>query len=274
MAVVTVTLTLLSFLSSARAGCEDAGALVAEVEQAVLDAQFEQARSFADRVEAAFGCGGTADATLLARLWLAEGAMAHVEGDPIGRDQAFASAWRVAPMYWTEAFGPELRAAWEKASRERRGRGRLEVDGLQAGLVARVDGAPLPLPIELESGLYLVQAGQDGGRPVFSRIVMVPDAQTLVVRVEAPATGLAGGEPTSARARRDRKGTGWYAGAGAAVLLSGTGFLLANAQNPVMREASDVDTLNAAFGRQKAFSYGGYGMLGLGAVCLGVGLAW
>lgn len=264
------------FSSAARAqDCEDPEAIVGEVEQAVLSTRFDQARSAADRAEAAFGCTGSAEAQILARLWLAEGAMAHVEGDSIGRDQAFASAWRVAPLYWTASFGSDLEALWREAGQQERGRGRLELQGMAKGHSARVDGAPLPLPIDLEAGLYLVQAGEVGQGPVFSRIVLVPDEQTLVVRVEASTNSAVGSaEVASFQPERRRKGTGWYIGAGAAALLSGTSALLAVSQNGAMDAAGEVDTLETRYGRQKALAYSSYGLAGASALCLGVGLAW
>lgn len=276
MALRVILSLVVLFSSTARAAdCEDPGEIVGEVEAAVLSTRFDLAREAADRAEAAFGCTGSAEAQVLARLWLAEGAMAHVEGDSIGRDQAFASAWRVAPHHWTQSFGPDLEALWREAGKQERGRGRLELQGMAEGQTARVDGAPLPVPIDLEAGLYLVQAGEQGQGPVFSRIVMVPDEQTLVVRVEAPAGApVASGGTATVEPERKRKGTGWYIGAGAAALLSGTSALLAVSQNGGMDAAGEVDTLDAHYGRQKAMAYGSYGLAGASALCLGIGLAW
>ncbi|MCK6504806.1 hypothetical protein L6R53_15620 [Myxococcota bacterium] len=268
MALVHVVAPLLALSGTARAACDEPAELVAQVEQAVLDARFEDARAATDRAERAFGCTGSAEGALLARLWVAEGAMAHVEGDPAARDQAFASAQRVAPGQWTEAFGAALESLWAAAAAQPRSRGTLQVEGLAPGQGARVDGRPVQTPAELESGLYLVQA--DGGPPLFTRIVLLPDEQTLVVRVEpqAPATAA----PT---AGRDHRGRGWwFAGAGVAAALSGTSAWLATRQDGAMEGATSIDELDGDFGRQKGFGYATWGLAGLGAACVGVGIAW
>lgn len=256
--------------------CEDPAALVSQVEQAVLEARFEEARATTDRAETAFGCTGSAEGTLLARLWLAEGAMAHVEGDAGSRDQAFASALRIAPGQWTEAFGDELKALWQAAAGLPRATGTLQVEGLAEGQAAFVDGQPVTVPAELESGLYLVQA--DGGPPLFTRIVLLPGDQTLVVRVE-PAAGsdageaatLAGNAPES---KRHRGRWLWFAGAGAGAALAGTSALLATRQDGGMEQAASVDELDGAWARQRGYGYATYALAGLSAACVGVGIAW
>ncbi len=270
MAFLALTPALLLLVSPARAACDDPAEKVSLVEQAVLDARFDDARDHLAQAEAAFGCTGTADNTLLARLWLAEGAMAHIEGDERSRDQAFASAARVAPDTWTTAFGDDLRTAWEAAAAAPRGQGQLQLEGLDDGAVAMVDGQPMQVPAELDSGLYLVQADAKGGPPVFARIVLVPDDQTLVVRVEDPHNL----DQTATLEPRKRKKWPWFAAAGGAAVLGGTAALLATTQENAIQDSSSVDDLNGAFGRQKAFAYTSYGLAGATAVLVGVGVAW
>lgn len=259
-------------LAAHAADCADPAALVDQVEQAVLDARFDDARQAMAQVEAAFGCTGTADSQLLARTWLAEGAMAHVEGDPAGRDQAFASAARVAPETWTVAFGDELRGAWEAAAVAPAGRGQLEVEGLSSDARALLDGKPVQVPAELPAGLYLLQADPGGDPPVFTRIVLVPEDQTLVVRVEEPTAPQAG-LPVDAD-RRQRKKWPWLVAAGGTAALAGTSALLATQQHGAMEEATDPSTLDGAYGRQKGLAWASYGLAGSSAVLLGIGLAW
>lgn len=268
MALVHVIVPLLALSSGARAACDAPVELVAQVEQAVLDARFEDARLATDRAELAFGCTGTAEGALLARLWVAEGAMAHVEGDEAARDQAFASAWRVAPGQWTEAFGEGLKPLWQAAAGQPRSRGTLQIEGLQPGQAARVDGRAVETPAQLDSGLYLVQA--DGGPPLFTRIVLLPGEQTLVVHIEPQGQVTA-----AAAAERTHRGRGWwFAGAGVAAALSGTSAWLATRQDGAMETATSIDELDGGFGRQKAFGYATWGLAGLGAACVGVGIAW
>lgn len=261
-------LASLSIGGTARAACDAPQELVAQVEQAVLDARFEDARVATDRAEVAFGCTGSAEGALLARLWVAEGAMAHVEGDAASRDQAFASAQRIAPGQWTDAFGGELEALWAAAADLPRRRGTLQVEGLAEGQAARVDGRVLATPAELESGLYLVQA--EGGPPLFTRIVLLPGDQTLVVHVDPPEA-LA---PTVTPERRHRGRGWWFAGAGVAAALSGTSAWLATRQDGAMEQAPTLEELDADYGRQKGFGYATWGLAGLGAACVGVGIAW
>jgi hypothetical protein len=267
MALLTL-ITLL--LAPARAGCEDPAGRVDLVEQAVLEARFDDARTHMAEAEAAFGCTGTADNGLLARIWLAEGAMAHVEGDPDSRDQAFASAARVSPGTFNDAYGDELRAAWEAAAGAPMGLGQLALEGLSDDAVAMVDGKTVQVPASLISGLYLVQADAGGGPPVFSRIVLVPDDQTLVVTVDDPsALASATVQEPSRRTRWP-----WYAAAGGAAVLSGTSAVLASRQDGGMEDATNLDQLDGAYGRQKGFAYASYGLAGASAALLGVGLVW
>ncbi len=255
----------------ARADCDDPAERVDQVEAAVLDARFEDARAHIEEAEAAFGCTGTADNTLLARVWLAEGAMAHVEGDASSRDKAFASAARVAPTVFVDAYGEELRGAWQAAAGMPQGLGQLQLEGLAEGATAMVDGAPVDVPAELVSGLYLLQADADGGPPVFARIVLVPDDQTLVVRVEDPGTAPT---PATADGRRHRKKWPWFAAAGGAAALGGASAWLASRQDATLSDASTLDTLDSARSSQRGFAFASYGLAGASVALLGVGIAW
>lgn len=270
MAFLALTTLVLATTGTARADCPDPGAAVERVEQAVLDARFEDARAAMALVEAAFGCTGTADSTLLARIWLAEGAMAHIEGDLTSRNRAFASAARVAPEVWTRAFGEELHAAWQAAAQEETGIGLLTLEGLAEDAVALVDGQPVSVPAQLASGLYLVQADADGGPPVFARIVLVPDDQNLVLQVDDPSLHTAATTVDQPR----RKKWPWLAAAGGAALLSGTSAVLAVTQDGALDQAGTTGDLDAAHARQQAFAYGSYGLAGASAVLLGIGLVW
>lgn len=271
MAILSVAPLFLALSGAALADCGQPAALVEQVEQAVLDARFEEARATTDLAEAAFGCTGSADSALLARIWIAEGAMAHIEGDAASRDQAFASAQRIAPGAWTEAFGDDLEALWRSAADIDSGTGQLDLEGLTEGQVAMVDGQPVAVPALLASGLYLVQADDDGGPPAFARIVLVPSDQTLVVRVDQDNVDSA----QIVMEKPDRKGKWvWFAGAGAAAALAGTSALLANGQDGAMDSAATMAELDGAYGRQKGFTYASYGLAGLGVACVGVGIAW
>lgn len=254
----------------AHAACPDPAQVVGQVEQSVLDADFEAARAAMAQVEAAFGCSGTADSELLARTWLAEGAMAHVEGDSVGRDQAFASAARLAPGLWTEAFGSDLQALWQAAAAAPTGTGSLALEGLQEDAVALVDGQPIQVPALLASGLYLVQADASGGPPLFTRIVLVPDDQTLVVRVDAPGTEPAAVSHDEPRPRK----WPWFVAAGGTAVLAGTSAVLSISQDGAIDRATTGDELDAAYGRQRIYAIGSYGLAGASAVLVGIGLAW
>lgn len=275
MAFFPMILALAStgLVGTARAACDDPADAVDRVEEAVLDGRFEAARSELARAEASFGCTGRADAPLLARLFLSEGAMAHIEGDAVVRDRAFASAGRVSPATWTPSFGSELRALWVAAQGAERGEGELALEGLPAGAVAMIDGQPVEVPLRLDSGLYLVQADQDGGPPVFARIVLVDRDQTLVVQVDPAALGVEPA-PASTTTARGRRKWPWLAAAGGAVALSATSAVLAKAQDPAMTDAGALGDLDAAYGRQKTFAYASYGLGGVGVALLGVGIAW
>ncbi len=62
--------------------------------------------------------------------------------------------------------------------------------------------------------------------------------------------------------------------AGGVMLAAGAGGLfMANAQDQAMDDATTVQELDAAFGRQKTFGYAGYALVGTGLVGIGLGFA-
>jgi hypothetical protein len=138
--------------------------------------------------------------------------------------------------------------------------------------------------------LHLVQIVDPGpDTAVFARQVFLIDAGELFEIDTGPlaAPGVAEDQPappplasagdvpttpTDAPAARRSRWPLW-AGLGAGA-LAGTAALLARAQSGHMTEARSVEDLDAAWTRQRIYGWSAYGLAGVAAVGVGVGLAW
>ena len=150
-----------------------------------------------------------------------------------------------------------------------------------------LDGLQVPFPVSAPPGLHLIQVTDpSNGRSVFARQVFLLDAgeRFEVDTGPLPAAGTPPSPPpppdasladavtpapvdTAARPGR------WplWAGLGAGA-LAGTAAVLARSQSTAMRNASDLDSLDAAWGRQRAFAYSAYGLGGIALIGVGFGI--
>ncbi|MBN1337213.1 MAG: hypothetical protein JXB39_14740 [Deltaproteobacteria bacterium] len=272
-------LLLALLLPVARAACEDVSVLVKDLEQATLEGRTEAVQEALGALRVAFGCGPQADPTLLGRMWLAEGVHAARTGDPRFASIAFASAARVAPDVWNDAYGPEVRSMYDAAVAKRPGEGQVRVSPVPEGYVTALDGTQVSFPTRTLEGLHVVQVGPSGNRAVYASVFYLPPGETFFVLTElgdarpsvaeAPTPAQIPAAPVAPVPAR-RPARAWLVSGGVAAALAAGSALLAVHQDAAMEEATRMDDLDAAFQRQKAWAWTSYGCMGLSAVSVGL----
>jgi hypothetical protein len=270
---------------AARAACIDVPTELGGAERALVDARLEDAGRSLERIETAVGASPDSadgvcarlDPQVLARFWIAEGAMASLGGSPDAATRAFRAASRVDRTQWTTVFGPALRAEWESAAQLDDATGTVTLDPAPpVGLSAWLDGLDATFPAETTDGLHLVQLGVDD-LATWGAIVLVPAGETFVVRVPdlptvpvAPVEETVATQPDHPHARRNAFLTG-----GAACLVAGGAFAIAaEGKDDDIANAEDTDELEAAHQSQQQLSTVSYALLGLGAAGVVVAFAW
>ncbi len=275
------------FAPVARAVCVDVPLELGAAERAIVDARLDDASRSLERVEVEIaappGSGnGTCarlDPATVARFWIAEGAAASLGGSAEAASRAFRAAARVVPEQWTVAFGPALRAEWAWAAQMPDARGTIALDQEIVGWTTWLDGTESAFPIETADGLHLVQIGT-GDVAAWGAIVLVPAEETFVVRVPAlPPLPLAADpiETTEVTPPRDRsrvRKTAFVAGGAACLIAGGAVAWMAEQKDDDVAGAADVDELSSAHRSQQALGALSYGLLGVGATGVVVGLVW
>jgi hypothetical protein len=171
--------------------------MVEAAEQKLVEADLVGADLALRSLEKALGCGGLAESELLGRMWLVEGAWLTLQGDAQAATDSWQAAARVAPGRWVDAYGPELREAYEAAAREARVVGepptetaRIELDPPLFQWIGALDGVVTQFPARVNPGLHVVQVGPNEDDMRFARVLVAfPSAPSVVV------TGLV--EPTN-----------------------------------------------------------------------------
>ncbi len=174
-------LLLLSLVPHAYASCADRDAVIEEAEAKVLEFDLQAAEAALREAEGLITCGAAMDRTMLARFWLAEAVLLHNLGEDRDATLSFAAASRVANEYWNPAYGPEMRRLFEKAVRAEDGSGEIQVDPPPDNYIIVIDGVPAVSPLQVSTGLHLVQAGQAFSDLTFAKIVLVTKNDTAVV---------------------------------------------------------------------------------------------
>ena len=178
-------LLLLVSLFSPAFACDDPEALLVEVESAVGEARLEDAQGALKRLETSFGCSPFVEASILARMWLAEGVLFYFNGDVESTKLSFGAARGVAPDVWDTNYGADLRAIFDG----------VEVDGTKGaiglvspveGYLISVDGVQTELPVSVGPGLHLVQIGETPTASRFAQIVYVMAEDSLSLNPKLP----------------------------------------------------------------------------------------
>jgi len=257
----------------AHAGCDDIAPMVEQAETAIFQVRFDAAEVLIASAEAAMSCGDLANPDLLARLWLAEGAMYAFVGDDVGSFHAYQAAIRVAPRLWVQDYGARLRDRYDEAFNTQVGRGLISFDPPLGFYEAAVDGRLVPeQPVEVAEGLHLVQIRPPGGQVVFGRVVCVDhDAtariRTGIVEVEpvAPPVEAVVEPVTEPVTRTPGKRWHWLIAGVSAGALAGGAALLAYNEKTSLSQATTADQVRGAHARQVGFAATAYALVAVSA---------
>lgn len=280
--------TALLLIDTARAGCTDPQDLVDVAKTAIVEGRLDDAERAISQVEgSALGCGPSVSADLLARFWLAEGAALAFSGDRESAADSFRAAARVRPGYWNPELGPVAEGWYREAvAAPPLAPGEIVLAPPPARYHAYLDGTAATFPVGAAAGLHLVEVGPPDGPMEFGRFVVVDAGQKLVIHTDlverAPAATLAvAPEPVYPVAPvppippPSDKRAPWLA-IGGAVLAAGavgSGVLWAG-ENDAMRDATDLEALDAARRNQRVYSGLGYGLAALSATAFTVEFAF
>jgi len=182
----------------AHAECDDVATLVDSAEQAVIEARTDDAGATLRQAEAALGCSPVPSAALLARMWLAEGTRAYMQGDEKVARLAFAAAARVAPEVWVESYGPQVRQIYKTAAEHDGGTGSVRIHPNPEGWSTTLDGEAVSFPFDAASGLHMVQVGRSAERTEYSEVFYLPRDETYFILTgleDTPIVSMASADP-------------------------------------------------------------------------------
>ncbi len=256
---------MVALAASAQADCPDVPALVQSAEQAVVEDRLYEAANTLKQAETAFSCSPVPQPQILARYWLAQGALSGKNGDEKMAALCFSAAYRVAPEVWFQSYGADLRLLYETTSQTWLGEGEIRIEPPPEGLSSSLDTLDSSFPTKAAEGLHLVQLGASRDSTAYAEFFYLPPEETyLMLSGLDPAVTMAQAQtaeslspvetaPAPVVQGRQRSPAFAIAGgvAGAAALGAAS---LAWAQNPKMRDLPEVPEslveLDAAHQRQ------------------------
>ncbi|MDO9280597.1 MAG: hypothetical protein Q7U06_01745 [Pseudomonadota bacterium] len=254
---------MIPLLASLAFACPNIDAEVERATSALIAGDFTNARTALQEAEASFACAA-ATPTQIARFWLVEGATAHLRAETATARVSLAAARATAPTLFDDRLGPEVRATW--AAAEPAGSGSLVLEPRRA---AFIDGEGVTTwPLTVSAAPHVVQVVGADGSVRFGRVVRIGAGEDAMVETNLgnEPEVLAGAQaPKEARAKKSPAMLilAGVAAAGAGAFAGG-----ALAQNAQMEAAEDLGALDSTFGRQKAFGYTSYGLMGATAAML------
>ena len=267
---------LLLLISTALADpCPQVEPLVAAVEGHILELNLTEAQAQIDAVDVALRCGHVTTAAVLARFWLAQGALKASLGQE-GAEDAFGHAQRISPDTWVEAYGPLFREIWESTALLDPGAGVVVVEPLPTSAEVWIDGGTVGFEAPTWAGRHLVQGRWEGDDANLSRWVgLAPDERmTLPSGWVAPAVVtplvseipvvVAAGEDTM-KMKRKRPVAPLVIGLSGAALAGVSWGLAARERGVMKRYTGDDPQLDAAYTRHLAFSGTTVGLFALAA---------
>lgn len=256
---------MIALLASVAFACPSIDSEVERATAALIAGDFTTAGTALQAAESSFACAA-ATPTQIARYWLVEGAAAHLRAETATARTSLAAARATAPTLFDDRLGAEVRATW--AAAEPVGSGSLVLEPRRA---AFIDGAGVTAwPLTVSAAPHVVQVVGADGAVRFGRVVHIGAGEDAMVE-----TNL-GSEPESVsslkvappKEPRARKSPALLILAGVAAAGAGAFAGGALAQGPQMDAAEDLETLDNAFGRQQAFGYTSYGLMGATAAML------
>jgi len=287
---VILALPILALANLAHAACDEAPLYVERAEQAVLEGRLADATQALKDATVAWTCGPNAEPEVLARFWLAEGALAMAEGDLARARLSFSAAYRVAPDLWPIDYGVKPYIQYQAAAEEWTGQATIKLHPQPVARLSLLDGQPASYPATTVAGLHLVQLGRSEQHMEFASFVKVEQDDTFLVLTElepvseeelaaAPAppspvmSDLAAPQAPSIRRERDHP-PALLASSGVALALAGTSAAMAFRQTAAMQEAPTEAKLHQAYARQQTYAQATWVLGGLGAVGLGLYLVF
>lgn len=258
--------------------CEPPELVVAQAEQAVLEGRHDDMKALIARFDASLSCSGPIPGPTLAAFFRAEGAYFHSLQYTDESNIAFASAQRLDPNVWTEAFGSTLKEQFTAAaSPANTGVGTVRLDPLphDPTLVLMVDGQQPSADAGIPVGLHAIQLirGPDAFSPNLSRfgrvITVYADQETVV----NPGV-LTHESPAEASIQRPRRPVWLLGTAGGAALVAGLTAGLASHQGKVVTEATSLAEVNQRETAQQRYAYTSYTTMGIALIAGGVYFAF
>lgn len=194
-----LSLLLLAALSPlAHAECDDLATLIENAEQAVVEARTDDAGATLRQAEAALTCSTVPAPALLARMWLAEGTRAYMQGDEKVARLAFAAAARVAPELWVDSYGPQVRQVYQASADFDSGQGSVRIHPNPQGWSTTLDGTPVSYPVQAASGLHVVQVGRTAQQTEYAEVFFLPKDETYFILTgleDTPIVSMTAAEP-------------------------------------------------------------------------------
>lgn len=254
--------------------CGDPEALITEVEAAAFELRVEDAQSALAEVERSFECALVGPPEL-ARFWNAEGALALLANDATAAARAFRAARNVGPPP-DPNYGKRALAAAQSAG-PAEGIGTLDLSPRPTVFGVRVDGVLGAVPAEVDAGDHLIQV-VDGSRVAFGSVVRVSAGEAFVLNASfeepLPVVRVQPEPVPPPRASRKRP-KGLLVASGALLVGGATSAGLAlRERNGVIPKTEDLDTLEAAWTRQRAFGGVAYGLWGGAALAATAFFVW
>lgn len=267
---------MIMLLASLAFACPSLDAENERAAAALVAGDFAGAHTAIEAARNSFACAA-ANREQIGRFWLAEGAAAHLRADTKGAHASLAAARAIGPSLYDNRLGTDIRATWSSA--EPLGAGTLLLEPRRSALV---DGAEVTTwPLTLSSGPHVVQVIGADGKVRYGRLVEIGPGEDALVETglgPEPEVVAATGATTSGAAGfgsahvltepKQKKSPAMLILAGVAAAGAGAFAGGALAQNAQIDTAADIETLDSAFGRQKAFGYTSYGLMGAAAAVL------
>ncbi|MDP2308196.1 MAG: hypothetical protein Q8P18_19405 [Pseudomonadota bacterium] len=255
---------MILLVASLAIACPNVDAEVERATSALIAGDFAAARTALQSAESSFACAPSTP-TQIARFWLVEGAAAHLRADTVSARASLAAARATAPTLFDDRLGADVRATW--AAAEPLGSGSLM---LEPRLAASMDGQEVGAwPVTLSAAPHVLQVIGADGAVRYGRVVRIgPGEDALVETGLAPEPSMGVGTALPPSEPRRKRSPAMVIVASVAAAGAGACAGGALVQNAQMENAADLDTLDAAFDRQKAFGYTSYGLAGAAAAAL------
>ena len=278
---------LLALLGQASAACPEPVVATEQTLRALIAGDFVEARATVTQAQAGLTCT-PATPDLVAKVWLARGALEVLEGSGTAAPW-LAAAHRLAPDSFDARLGPAIREAWQSATVASASL------SIEPATPALLDGTPVTVfPVACGAGPHLVQVRSPDDTVIFGTVVeLLPgedalletnlsaaDVARLTPHDSGPAAAPVSVQPSPAASpegapgvkppQRHAKGrVALGASAAVSLALGGAAALGAQAQDEAMEAATDLDTLDEAYGRQRLLAATAWVGLGAGALLAG-----